>query len=305
MTTTIRLAGTGTALITPFHADGSIDESAFRALVRRQVENGIDILVPCGTTGESATLSREERELLVRTCVEEARGRRVKDSNRQRAIVVAGTGSNDTRVAVSTAKDAVAWGADAVLSLAPAYNKPPQDALVAHFLAVADGCGAPVVAYNVPGRVGVNIEAATQVQLAKAGIAGVKEASGNLAQQMIVLRDRPDGFAVLSGDDSFILALLALGADGCISVVGNEAPAQLSALVRNASRGDVLTARPTHERLLALMDLNFCESNPIPVKAAMSMMGLCENVLRAPLRPLAEGKRAAIEQALRSLELLA
>lgn len=294
---TVSLSGSGTALITPFRADGSLDEKAFRALVRRQVEAGTSILVPCGTTGESATLSREERERVVRATVEEAGGR---------ATVLAGTGSNDTRVAASMAREAASWGAHAVLSLAPPYNKPPQDALVEHFRAVAEEAGVPVIVYNVPGRVGVNIEASTQVELARVpGIAGVKEASGNLAQQMLVLRNRPAGFSVLSGDDSFTLALLALGGDGVISVVGNEAPGPLAQLVAHGRAGRFDQARRLHERLLPLMDLNFCESNPIPVKAAMSMMGLCENVLRRPLRPLAPAKRPALEACLRELELLA
>lgn len=293
---TVKLAGAGTALVTPFRTDGSVDEARFRALVRRQCEAGISILVPCGTTGESATLSSSERELLVRSAVEESGGR---------ATVLAGTGSNDTRAAAAMAREAALWGADAVLSLAPAYNKPPQDALVTHFRAVAEAAGVPVIVYNVPGRVGVNIEAATQVELGSVpGIAGVKEASGNLAQQMLVLRNRPAGFAVLSGDDSFTCALLSLGADGVISVVGNEAPAPLARLVAAGLAGRFDEARRVHEQLLPLMDLNFCESNPIPVKAALAMMGLCEDLLRLPLRPLATAKRPALERALRELELL-
>ncbi len=300
MTSTLQLAGAGTALITPFRTSGEIDEAAFRASCRRQVAAGVRILVPCGTTGESATLSPAEKERLVRIAVEEARGK---------AHVVAGTGSNDTRVAVEQARQVGEWGADAALSLAPPYNKPPQDALIEHFTTVADGAGIPVVVYNVPGRVGVNLEAATTIALARTkGIAGVKEAAANMTQAMAILRDiaggaAPEGFAFLSGEDALTHPFLAMGGHGVISVVGNEAPALLAGMVDAALAGRADEALRLHFRLLPLMEANFCESNPIPVKYACWRLGLCENVLRRPLRPLAESKRALMDGVLRDLEL--
>ena len=295
MTSTLKLRGAGTALITPFSSSGEIDEAAFRAICRRQVASGVRILVPCGTTGESATLSPAEKERLVRIAVEEARGK---------AHVVAGTGSNDTRVAVEQARQVREWGADAALSLAPPYNKPPQDALIDHFTAVAEGSGIPVVVYNVPGRVGVNLEAATTLALARVeGIAGVKEAAGNMTQAMLILRDMPDGFAFLSGEDALTYSFLGMGGHGLISVVGNEAPEHLARMTDAALDGRWDEALRLHFRLLPLMEANFCESNPIPAKYACGRLGLCENVLRRPLRPLAEGKRALMDAMLRDLEL--
>jgi 4-hydroxy-tetrahydrodipicolinate synthase len=297
MTSTLHLTGAGTALITPFTKGGDIDEKAFRALVRRQVDAGIRILVPCGTTGESATLSPAEKERLVRMTVEEAHGR---------AHVVAGTGSNDTRQAVEQARAVREWGADAALSLAPPYNKPPQDALVDHFTAVAEGSGIPVVVYNVPGRVGCNLDAATTLALAKVpGIAGVKEAAANMSQAMEILRVAPEGFAFLSGEDALTYPFLAMGGHGVISVVGNEAPGQLARMVDGALAGEWDEARRIHFQMLPLMEANFCESNPIPVKFAMSELGLCEDVLRRPLRPLAEGKRPLMQRLIKSLEIAA
>lgn len=290
MTTELALRGAGTALVTPFNSAGEVDLAVFRALVRRQVQAGVRLLVPCGTTGESATLSPMDKERLVRACVEEAAGR---------ALVIPGTGSNDTRVAVETAKAAASWGADAVLSLAPPYNKPPQDALVAHFTAVAEHAGVPVVVYNVPGRVGCNLSAATTLELAEVpGIAAVKEASADMSQCMEILRSKPEGFFFLSGEDSLTFPFLALGGDGVISVIGNEAPGQLARLCGAALEGRLDEARELHERLLPLMETNFIESNPIPVKAALTAMGLIENHLRAPLRPLAPGLSDRLESAL-------
>jgi 4-hydroxy-tetrahydrodipicolinate synthase len=291
----MELRGAGTALVTPFTPQGEVDLASFRSLVRRQVEAGVRILVPCGTTGESATLSRAERELLVRAAVEESAGR---------ALVLAGTGSNDTKAAAAMAQEAASWGAHAVLSLAPPYNKPPQDGLVAHFTAVAEAAGVPVVVYNVPGRVGVNIEAATSLQLAEVpGIAGIKEASGNMTQGMEILRRKPASFAFLSGEDALTYAFMAMGAEGVVSVIGNEAPAELARLCDAALAGRFAEARALHFRLLPLMEANFCESNPIPVKAALARMGLVRNVLRAPLRPLLDAKRKVLEDALRQAEI--
>jgi 4-hydroxy-tetrahydrodipicolinate synthase len=296
MTSELELGGAGTALVTPFRADGEVDLEAFRALVQRQVAAGISLLVPCGTTGESATLSDDEREVLVRVCVAEARGG---------ARVVAGTGSNDTRAAVASARAAAEWGADAVLSLAPPYNKPPQDALVAHFTAVAEGAGVPVVVYNVPGRTGCNLTARTTLELAHVpGIAAVKEASADMAQCLRILRDRPRGFSFLSGEDALTLPFLALGAEGCISVVGNEAPRDLASLVAAARAGSTVVARALHERLLPLMEANFVESNPIPVKAALALRGVIANELRLPLVEMDASALARLEAALRREELL-
>lgn len=290
MTTHLELRGAGTALVTPFDVHGELDLAAFRRLVRRQVEAGVKLIVPCGTTGESATLATEEKELLVRVAVEEAAGQ---------ALVVAGTGGSDTRVAVETARAAAGWGADAVLSLAPPYNKPPQDALIAHFGAVAAEAGVPVVVYNVPGRVGCNLRAETTLALAELpGIGAVKEASGDMTQCMEILRNKPEGFYFLSGEDSLTWPFMAMGADGVISVVGNEAPAELARACRAALEGDHEQARRLHFRLLPLMEANFLESNPIPVKAALAAMGLIENRLRAPLRPLAPAHEARLLQAL-------
>ena len=295
MTSTLRLTGAGTALITPFTPAGEVDETAFRAICRRQVAAGVRILVPCGTTGESATLAPAEKERLVRIAVEEARGK---------AHVVAGTGSNDTRVAVEQAQQVREWGADAALSLAPPYNKPPQDALIEHFTTVAEGAGLPVVVYNVPGRVGVNLEAATTLALALTpGIAGVKEAAANMTQAMAILRDMPENFAFLSGEDALTYPFLMMGAHGIISVVGNEAPALLARMVDAGLSGRHDEARRVHFQLLPLMEANFCESNPIPAKYACWRLGLCENVLRKPLRPLVESKRAMMDGLLRDLEL--
>ena len=292
MSSGTRLRGAGTALVTPFRSTGELDLPRFRSLVRRQVEAGIAMLVPCGTTGESATLSAEEKEHLVRACVEEAGGR---------ALVIAGTGGSDTRVAVDTAKAAASWGADAVLSLAPPYNKPPQDALVAHFRAVAESAGVPVVVYNVPARVGCNLSAETTLELAELpGIAAVKEASANMAQAMEILRCKPEGFSFLSGEDALTWPFMVMGAEGLISVVGNEVPAELTRLCECASAGRIEEAKALHFRLLPLMDANFLESNPIPVKAALAAMGLLENVLRPPLRPLASAFLPRLESALRA-----
>lgn len=295
MTSQLRLRGTGTALITPFTREGALDERAFREHCKRQVAQGIRILVPCGTTGESATLSVAEKERLVRIAVEEAKGR---------AHVVAGTGSNDTRVAIDQARQVKEWGADAALSLAPPYNKPPQDALVEHFTSVTEGAGIPVVVYNVPGRVGVNVEASTALQLARTpGIAGIKEAAANMTQAMAILRDMPEDFAFLSGEDALTYPFLALGGHGVISVVGNEAPAKFSAMVEAGLAGRHDEARRLHYELLPLMEANFCESNPIPAKYACWRLGFCENVLRKPLRPLAASKHALMDGLIRELGL--
>jgi 4-hydroxy-tetrahydrodipicolinate synthase len=289
-------AGAGTALVTPFTRSGDLDEAALRRLVKRQVEGGIDFLVPCGTTGESATLSPVEQERVIAITLEEAG---------DRVPVLAGAGSNDTRAAVEKAKAAAALGADGVLSVAPYYNKPTPEGLYRHFAAIAEASPVPVVYYNVPGRTGSNVDVKTQLRLAAhANVAAVKEASGNFAQIMEILRDRPAGFQVLSGDDAYTLPMMALGAEGVISVASNQLPGPMHDLVAACARGDFAEGRRIHNRILRLMNLNFVESNPVPVKASLALLGLCEESYRLPLCPPAESTREALRAALRELELL-
>ena len=289
-------AGAGVALVTPFTKEGALDEPALRKLVRRQVAGGIDVLVPCGTTGESATLTPEETERVVAITLEEAGGK----------PVLAGAGSNDTRSAIEKSKAAASLGAQGILSVGPYYNKPTQDGFYRHFAAIADAVSVPVVVYNVPGRTGSNIDAPTQRRLAGHGnIKAVKEASGNLVQISEVLRDRPVGFEVLSGDDAFTLPMMALGAEGVISVCANQVPRPMHDLAAACARGDFAEGRRIHNRLLRLMNLNFLESNPIPVKASLALLGLCEESFRLPLCPPSEGTREALRSSLRELGLLA
>jgi 4-hydroxy-tetrahydrodipicolinate synthase len=286
-----RLQGCGTALVTPMKVNGDIDFAALRKLVEWQIGEGIHFLVPCGTTGEAVTLTPEERTEVVRVVVEVARGR---------IKVLAGATSNDTRAAVAETKRMVAVGADYILSATPYYNKPTPEGLYQHFGAVADAGGRPVILYNVPGRTSVNMEAATTLRLAsRPGIAGVKEASGNLGQIMEVIRERPEGFSVLSGDDALALAVVAAGGDGLVSVASNEAPGPLSHMIDAALEGKFDEARAIHYRLLPLMNINFVESNPIPVKAALQAMGKIEAGIRLPLVPMSETKRPALLAALK------
>ena len=289
-------AGAGTALVTPFTGDGALDEAALRKLVRRQVEAKIDVLVPCGTTGEAVTLSAAEQERVVAITVEEAKGR---------VPVLAGAGSNDTKKAVETSKRMSALGADGVLVVGPYYNKPTPEGFLRHFAAVADASPKPVVVYNVPGRTGSNIDTKTQLKLAEHGnIVAVKEASGNLTQVMDILRDRPAGFEVLSGDDANTLAFMALGGEGVISVAANQIPGPMHELTAACARNDWAEARKIHYRYLRLMNLNFVESNPIPVKASLALMGLCAESFRLPMCPPTEGTREALRKELQTLGLL-
>ncbi len=291
------MRGCGTALVTPFAPDGAVDDQRMRVLVERQIAGGVRLLVPCGTTGESATLTDEEQERVIAGTVAVARGR-------DGARVIAGAGGNATAGTVERARRAKAAGADAVLVVAPYYNKPTQAGLRAHYQAVAKAVpDLPVVLYNVPGRTGSNIEAGTVLELARdcENIVAVKEASGNLAQIMAILRDRPKGFRVLSGDDAITLPLIALGAEGIISVVSNEVPDLMSRLTELALQGDWDAARDLHFRLLPLMDANFLESNPGPVKAAMALMGLVEERFRLPLVPVQERTRGRLRELLRDL----
>jgi 4-hydroxy-tetrahydrodipicolinate synthase len=288
-------AGAGTALVTPFTKTGALDEAALRRLVRRQVEARIDVLVPCGTTGESATMTFDEQKRVVAVTLEEA----------GRVPVLAGAGSNDTRTAVERSKALAALGAHGILSVGPYYNKPTPEGFYRHFAAVADAVTVPVVVYNVPGRTGSNIDTKTQLRLAGHGnVTAVKEASGNLTQVMDILRDRPEGFEVLSGDDANTVTFMALGGEGVISVAANQVPGPMHDLTAACARGDFAEARRIHYRLLRLFNLNFVESNPIPVKASLAMMGLCEESFRLPMCPPTETTRDALRVALRDLGLL-
>jgi 4-hydroxy-tetrahydrodipicolinate synthase len=284
------LTGCGTALATPFTVGGALDERALRGLVDWQIDEGIDFLVPCGSTGEAATMTPAEHARVVEITVEQARGR---------VPVVAGAGSNDTAKAIETSRRMTEAGATHLLHVSPMYNKPPQRGIIAHFTAIADATTLPIIIYNVPGRTGSNVEAETTLELAKhPRIRSVKEASGNLQQITDCIVGKPAGFTVLSGDDELTLPVLALGGDGLISVISNVVPRLMTTLVRLGREGDARGARDLHLHLLPWMRAAFVESNPIPVKAALAMMGKMENVLRLPLVPLAESKTAAVRAAL-------
>lgn len=285
-----RLTGCGTALVTPFRGDGAIDEPALRALVDWQITEGIDFLVPCGSTGEAATMTPDEHRRVVEITVEQAGGR---------VPIVAGAGSNDTRRAIAQSREMQAAGATHLLHVVPMYNKPPQRGLVAHFSAIAAAAELPIILYNVPGRTGVNMEAATTLQLAAVpGIAGVKEASGDLAQITEILADRPAEFSVLSGDDALTLAVVMAGGDGVISVISNATPRRMTELVACARAGNVPAARAAHLALMPWMRAAFVESNPLPVKAALHLMGKMGPVHRLPLVPLAERHVATVRDSL-------
>jgi 4-hydroxy-tetrahydrodipicolinate synthase len=289
--------GTGTALVTPFTADGAVDERALRALVNFQIRGGVEALLPTGTTGESVTLSETEQERVVAVVVDETRGR---------VPVIAGAGSNATAKAIALSRRMLAAGADGILSVAPYYNKPTQEGYYRHFEAIVEAIDAPLVVYNVPGRTSGNIEAETTLRIAEElpTVAGIKEASGNLGQVMEILRRRPKGFAVWSGDDAITLPMVALGADGVVSVVSNEVPREFSTMVRHALRGDIAKAAKLHYKLLPLMNVNFVEANPIPVKAALAMMGKIREEYRLPLVPLSARHRGTLRAILKDLDLL-
>jgi 4-hydroxy-tetrahydrodipicolinate synthase len=295
--------GAYTALITPFTPTGAIDETAFKALVRRQIDSGIHGLVACGTTGETPTLSAEEDEWVIATTLEIASER----PSRARVKVIAGTGSNSTATAITATRRAAELGADAALVVAPYYNKPDQRMLESHFRAIADEGDLPVIVYNVPGRTAVNVEAATLLRLAEhPRIVAVKEASANMDQIATILRDRPADFSVLAGDDTWTMPMLALGGDGVICTCSNEIPGEMAAMCDAAFACDFEQARRIHERWLPLMKANFVGGpNPVPVKAAMAMMGLCSDVLRMPLMPLDEPHRARLRMILEASGLLA
>jgi 4-hydroxy-tetrahydrodipicolinate synthase len=288
-------AGAGTALVTPFTRDGAIDEAALRRMVKRQVEQGIDVLVPCGTTGESATLTADEQKRVISITLEEAGGK----------PVVAGAGSNDTRQAVEKTRAICALGVHGLLHVSPYYNKPTPEGLVRHFSAVAEASTVPIVVYNVPGRTGSNIDVKTLLKIAEhPNVTAVKEASGNLGQVCEILRDRPAGFEVLSGDDALTLAFMAHGGEGVISVAANQVPGEMAKLCAAMRAGNLAEARRIHDRLLHLMNLNFVEANPVPVKAGMALLGLCEENYRLPMCPPKDSTRDAMRDALKQLELL-
>ncbi len=288
--------GVGTALVTPFTPTLILDEDGVRRLVRRQIDEGVHFLVPCGTTGESPTLSEEERGRIVQICVEEARGR---------VPVLAGAGGYDTREVIHAARQMERAGANGLLSVTPYYNKPTPDGLIQHYKAIADSTSLPIIVYNVPGRTGCNVDPATLVKLAAIpNVIGVKEASGNIQQMCEICRAVPSDFIVLSGDDAITLPLMAVGGRGVISVASNEVPREMSQMVEAAERGDFVAARTIHASLLPLMLINFVESNPIPVKAAMAAMGLLEEAYRLPMVPPRAESRTRILSVLSDMGLL-
>lgn len=300
MTTKIDwLRGCATALVTPFKTDGSIDDACFKKLVARQIKGGVKILVPCGTTGESVTMTEDERLHVIAITVEVAK--------KLGAHVIAGTGSNNTAATVDFTKQAKTMGADAALVVAPFYNKPTQEGMFAHFSAVAEAVpDLPIMLYNVPGRTASNISAATTLRLAAAheNIVATKEASGNFSQIMEILRDRPKNFRVFSGDDATTLPFISLGADGLVSVVSNEIPKDASSMVEAALAGDQKRALKIHNKILAMMEANFIESSPAPCKFVMKEMGLLEETLRLPLVPVTEPTREILRSVMKDMKKL-
>ncbi|MEO6221777.1 MAG: 4-hydroxy-tetrahydrodipicolinate synthase [Vicinamibacterales bacterium] len=271
----IPFTGVGTALITPFTPAGDVDLAAVSRLAKRQVNAGVHVLVPCGTTGETPTLSVDERRQVIELVAAEAKGR---------SLVLAGAGGYDTKEVIHMAAVAKAAGADGLLSVTPYYNKPTPEGLYQHYKAIANSTDLPIVVYNVPGRTGVNIDPATLVRLATIpNIIGVKEASGNVTQMAEICRAVPSDFIVMSGDDALTLPLMALGGHGIISVASNEVPAEMVQMVEAFERGALLESRHWHNKLLPLMQINFVEANPVPVKFAMAVMGLCEEIYRLPM----------------------
>lgn len=289
--------GTGVALVTPFLKDGSVDDEKLRELVEFQIANGTEAILPAGTTGESATLSHSEHHHVMEVVLEQTNGR---------VPVIVGAGSNSTREAISLTIHAKSIGADGVLSVAPYYNKPNQEGLFQHYAAIAEAVDIPILVYNVPGRTGSNINAETTLRMAEEipNVFAVKEASGNIPQIMEILRGRPDDFAVYSGDDSIAFAVIALGGDGIVSVIANQIPRMFGDMIRLALAGNLDGARKLHYRLLPLMNANFIEPNPIPVKSGMAMMGMIAEIYRLPLVPPSESTRAKLKKVLSDLELI-
>jgi 4-hydroxy-tetrahydrodipicolinate synthase len=292
-----KFQGTATAIITPFKKDGSIDEAALRKFVDFQIKGGVEALVPLGTTGEYPTMSIDEQKRVIEIVIEQA-NKRVK--------IFAGAGSNNTTEVIEKARFAKKAGADAALVVGPYYNKPTQNGYFQHFNAVANAVDIPLIIYNVPGRTGGNIEASTMLRMAEEipTVSMVKEASGNMAQIMEIARNKPKNFSLLSGDDSLAYSIVALGGDGCISVVSNEVPKEFSHLMRLCLKGEWAEALQLHYHLLPLMNVNFVESSPIPVKAALAMMGLIEETLRLPLVPITEAGRVKLKKVLDDIKLI-
>jgi 4-hydroxy-tetrahydrodipicolinate synthase len=283
--------GTITALVTPMNSDGSPDFASLKKLIDYQIDNGVNAIVPCGSTGESATMSFDEKCEIIRFTVEYSNGK---------IPVIAGTGSHDTKAAIELTKKAAEYGADAVLLVSPYYNKPTQRGLIAHFSAIAEACEISQILYNVPGRTAQNMEAETQLALAEAfpHIIATKEASANLEQMMQIIKHSPHNFAVLAGDDSLALPIIASGGKGVISVMSNYAPKQFGHLINTCLQGDFESARKIHFQLFELMKLNFIETNPIPVKGILSMLGLCQEFYRLPMQPLLPSNKEILRLAL-------
>ena len=293
----IVLEGALTAIVTPFTKSGKVDLPALRRLIAYQLEGGVHGIVACGTTGEASTLTEAEYSQVVRCAVRSAGGK---------VPVIAGAGSNNTERAIAWSRLAAAAGADGLLHVSPFYNKPTPNGLVAHYKAIAKATNLPIILYNVPGRTGSNVLPATVLRIAREvpQVIALKEAGGSMDQFSKLLHGAPSGFTVLSGEDSLALPAMVIGAKGCISVVANEAPRDFAALCTAALSGDWTRARELHFRLLDLMNINFIESNPIPVKTALGMMGLIEDTVRLPLAPLETHNRPAIKKCLMSLKLI-
>jgi 4-hydroxy-tetrahydrodipicolinate synthase len=292
-----KFQGTATAIVTPFKKDGSLDEQALKRFVEFQIKGGVEALVPVGTTGENPTLSREEQERVIALTIEQANGR---------VKIFAGAGSNNTKEAVEKTKFAKNIGADAALVVGPYYNRPTQSGYIAHFSAIADAVDIPLIVYNVPGRTGGNIAAETMLQMAEEipNVVMDKEACGNLGQIMEIARNKPKNFSLLSGDDAFTLALMIHGGDGCVSVVSNEVPKEFSQLVRFCLKNKWDKARELHNKLLPLMNVNFVESSPTPVKTALAEMGLIEEAFRLPMVPISKAGREKLNTVLQELKLI-
>ena len=291
-----RFTGLGTALITPFRKDGSVDEGAVKRLVRRQIDAGVHFVSPCGTTGEAPTLSHAEKLRVVELVVEEANGQ---------VPVLAGAGGYDTREVIALARELERVGVDGLLSVTPYYNKPTQEGLYQHYKAIAEGTPLAIMLYNVPGRTGVNIDVNTVVRLSElSNIVAVKEASGNVVQMAEIIAAVPEDFLLLSGDDPLAVAVMAIGGRGLVSVTSNAAPAEMTQIIELAEKGDFAGARRLHSWLLPFIQVNFVESNPIPVKAAMAAMGLIEETYRLPLVPPSTAARDKIMKVLQALKLL-
>ncbi len=292
-----KFRGTGTALVTPFKKDGRIDETALRKLVDYQIAGGVEAIIPIGTTGESPSISSDEHRRILDIVIERSGGR---------IKVFAGSGSNYTKRAIELTHLAKDLGADAAILVAPYYNKPTQEGYFQHYRAVAEAVDIPLIVYNVPGRTGGNIAASTTLRMAEEipSIMAVKEASGNIAQIMEIARNRPKHFSLLSGDDAITLPILSVGGDGCISVVANQLPKDFSDMVRAGLSGNWKKALQIHNKLLPLMNANFIETNPIPVKASLAMMGMISEVYRLPLVPIGSKNKKTLKNILRDLHLI-